>query len=149
MRRDSFITVRVPINLKRELEMLFPGKVSEFVRVAIEKELARYSEEYLLKLKKEREELVRRLDELDKLIQDYETKNGGVSDEERVWLIENANHIVKAITSSNGNWRGELPPEEALKLVLNSFCEKFGVSFVEAKRKLLAVFPELPEEVVS
>ena len=141
------LCIRVPISLKRDLETLFPGRISEFAIKAIEDALARYSESYYDQLLREKEEHLKRIREIDEILS--KAKTAEVSDKEKIWLIENANHIVKAITSSNGNWRAEIPPEEALKLVLNSFCERFGVSFPEAKRKLLAVFPELPEEVVS
>lgn len=143
----TMVTVKIPVSMKRKMESLFPGRMSEFIRAAIEEALIKYDEKARERLLRKREELLAELEEIEQKLKQLELPK--VSDKEKIWLIENANHIVKAITGNNGAWRGELPPEEALKLVLNSFCERFGVSLPEAKRKLLAVFPELDEEVVS
>lgn len=139
----TMITVKIPISMKRKMESLFPGRMSEFIRAAIEEALIKYDEKAREKLLRKREELLAELEEIEQKLKQLERPN--VLDKERIWLIENASHIVKTITGSNGAWGAECSPEEALNLVLSNFCEKFGVSFVEAKRKLLTVFPELGE----
>jgi Arc/MetJ-type ribon-helix-helix transcriptional regulator len=137
----AVVTFKIPISLKRKLEDLFPSSMSEFIRNAVEKELANYESSIKDRLLKEKEDLLRRIREIDELLNQID-RPVDITDQERMDIIERFSHIVKAIKGDN-SWRAELPPEEAAKHMFRSYVEDSGLDTLTAKKKVLRVFPEL------